>query len=199
MLRFTFGTETLVVITLLAVRDLAGCTLAISGLEHAWFALCAGLGAGALKAAIRALFTLLILATGGDGPLVLTLGALVDVAGTVGALGDLAREALMCRGQDEPWLTGVAFDIRLAGGTRGRTSLALVQDLVLPESSSTGLLALAILKEVAVLTLGAACGQRSRGDHRTGLTVGSTGMALPVVEKLPGGLACGAASQLTGT
>ena len=70
---------------------------------------------------------------------------------------------------------------------------------MLPGPSGTGLPALAVLKEEARLALGAACGQWSRGDHLTGLTVGPTGVALGVVEKLPDGLATGAGGELAGT
>ena len=69
---------------------------------------------------------------------------------------------------------------------------------MLPGPSGTGLPALAVLKEEARLALGAACGQWSRGDDLTGLTVGATGVALPLVEELSGGLATGAGCELGG-
>ena len=100
--------------------------------------------------------------------------------------------------EDEPCFTGVAFDIGLTGGAGGGTTLACVQNLVLPSSSSTGLLALAVLKEEAGFTLGAARGQRSTGDDRTGLTVGATGMALLLVEEFSSRLTSGAAGELIG-
>ena len=74
-----FGTEALVVITFNTVRDLARGTLVIGGLEHASLALCAGLRAGALIAAVRALRALGIVGARGDGPLGLALNTLVGI------------------------------------------------------------------------------------------------------------------------
>ncbi len=90
----------------------------------------------------------------------------------------------------------MALDIRFAGGALAWTSLAFVQDLVLPGPGVTGLLALAVLKEEAGLAFGTARGQWSRGDHLTGLTVGATGVAFALVEELTGGLARGAGGEL---
>ena len=92
----------------------------------------------------------------------------------------------------------MALDIRFTSGALAGTSLAFVQDLVLPGPSVTGLLALAVLKEEACLTLKAACGQWSGGDHLTGLTVGATVVTLALVEELSGGLARGAGGELAG-
>jgi len=75
----------------------------------------------------------------------------------------------------EAFLTSIALVHALTTLAGGRAGLALVGQLVGPLAGRTGVLALAVLKEEARLALGAACGQWSRGDDLTGLTVGSTG------------------------
>ena len=72
-------------------------------------------------------------------------------------------------------LTSRAFVHAVTSLTGRWAGLALGSQLVGPLSSGTGVLALAVLKEEAGFTLGAARGQRSTGDDRTGLTVGPTG------------------------
>ncbi len=75
----------------------------------------------------------------------------------------------------EALLTSLTLVIALTRGTGGRAGLTLVGQLVGPLAGRAGVQTLAVLKEEACLAFGTARGQWSRGDHLTGLTVGTTG------------------------
>ena len=128
----------------------------------------------ALGTAIRALVTV---SCGGDVVEIVALLALGVVSSDRAVLAVWLDTGLaeVLGVEVEALLTRVTLVIALTLGTGGWAGLTLVGQLVGPLAVRTGVLALAVLKEEACLTLKAACGQWSGGDHLTGLTVGTTG------------------------